>query len=69
MNNFITINKVLMFSVVSAISLLLLVGPTSTTMNTFTTTNMLTKAQANPCHRNKMFYEYLARDTLFLVII
>jgi len=34
MNNFITINKVLIINVVLAISLLLPVSPTSTTMNT-----------------------------------
>ena len=69
MNNFITINKVLIISVVLAISLLLLVGPTSTIMDTFTTPNTLIKAQVNPRLLNKMFYVYLARDLLFLVII
>ena len=58
MNNFITINKVLMISVVSAISFVVLAGPTSTTMNTFATTNMLTKTRVNPSHRNKMSYVY-----------
>ena len=39
MNNFITANKFLVTSAVLAISFVLLLGPTSMTMNVFATTN------------------------------